>query len=561
MRSCVAPDSAATWLGAALRILPTTEELARRRFALLRDLGAALHASGDLVGAQAALAEAVALPRARVPAVARLDAVVACATIDWLLGEGPTARSRLRRELDLLAADEVEARVALLAALAGGAAFEGGTEGAPFGREAVALAAGMGRPDLAFRAAAACALAEYGASEVVAAAAACDEAERLSADVDDARPEGLVLALFHLGQAQMSLGRYAVTARTLERGLALARASGNGTVRALMEFPHVIALGYVGRLAEAEAAAEALYERSAAYGGSALQSSVASTLSWRLLVRGDRERALTLALEAVEAASRTALRASRPYALLFLAEAQLERGQVDEARESVLSTGAPEIDGVPLAARARFYELLARIDVARGDVQGALDWADLAEASVAGEALPQRRPQALCARAVALLAAGDAAGAAAAAGAARELARSCDAAVEAAQAGVLLGTAQAGTGDRSAACATLEQVRVEATALGARLLADRAARELRRLGVRAPRPAEPTQGALLSEREREVVALVAAGRTNREIGRALYLSEKTVENHLSRIFRKAGVRSRAALAAAAVSLGAPPPEA
>jgi DNA-binding CsgD family transcriptional regulator len=55
---------------------------------------------------------------------------------------------------------------------------------------------------------------------------------------------------------------------------------------------------------------------------------------------------------------------------------------------------------------------------------------------------------------------------------------------------------------------------------------------------------------LLSEREREVAALVAAGRTNGEIAAALHLSEKTVANHLTRIFEKLGISSRAALAAA-----------
>ena len=44
--------------------------------------------------------------------------------------------------------------------------------------------------------------------------------------------------------------------------------------------------------------------------------------------------------------------------------------------------------------------------------------------------------------------------------------------------------------------------------------------------------------------------LVAEGRTNREIAAALYLSEKTVANHLTRIFGKVNVSSRSALAAA-----------
>jgi DNA-binding CsgD family transcriptional regulator len=60
----------------------------------------------------------------------------------------------------------------------------------------------------------------------------------------------------------------------------------------------------------------------------------------------------------------------------------------------------------------------------------------------------------------------------------------------------------------------------------------------------------PTLDALTG-REREVAALVATGMTNREIAGRLVLSEKTVERHLSRIFAKLGISSRAALAAGA----------
>jgi DNA-binding CsgD family transcriptional regulator len=59
----------------------------------------------------------------------------------------------------------------------------------------------------------------------------------------------------------------------------------------------------------------------------------------------------------------------------------------------------------------------------------------------------------------------------------------------------------------------------------------------------------------LTERERDVAELVARGRTNREVAAALFLSEKTVENHLSRVYAKLGLRSRAELVAA---LGAQP---
>jgi DNA-binding NarL/FixJ family response regulator len=55
-----------------------------------------------------------------------------------------------------------------------------------------------------------------------------------------------------------------------------------------------------------------------------------------------------------------------------------------------------------------------------------------------------------------------------------------------------------------------------------------------------------TQDGPLTAREREVLRLVASGKGNRAIAAELYLSEKTVARHLSNIFLKLGVTSRAA---------------
>jgi DNA-binding CsgD family transcriptional regulator len=49
---------------------------------------------------------------------------------------------------------------------------------------------------------------------------------------------------------------------------------------------------------------------------------------------------------------------------------------------------------------------------------------------------------------------------------------------------------------------------------------------------------------LLSKRETEVMDLIATGRSNGEIAQRLFLSEKTVKNHVNRIYAKLGVDSR-----------------
>ena len=59
----------------------------------------------------------------------------------------------------------------------------------------------------------------------------------------------------------------------------------------------------------------------------------------------------------------------------------------------------------------------------------------------------------------------------------------------------------------------------------------------------------------LSAREREVLALLLEGRTNREIGQALFISETTASVHVTHIMDKLGVTSRGAAAAAAVRAG------
>ena len=59
----------------------------------------------------------------------------------------------------------------------------------------------------------------------------------------------------------------------------------------------------------------------------------------------------------------------------------------------------------------------------------------------------------------------------------------------------------------------------------------------------------------LSHREREVLALIAQGRTNREIGDRLFISQKTVGVHVGNILSKLGVSGRVEAAAVAIRLG------
>ena len=77
--------------------------------------------------------------------------------------------------------------------------------------------------------------------------------------------------------------------------------------------------------------------------------------------------------------------------------------------------------------------------------------------------------------------------------------------------------------------------------VGTPLWADRARAELARVKV------APTRDLALTPSERRVAELAASGMTNRDVAAALFISPKTVEANLARIYRKLGIQTRAEL--------------
>ena len=67
--------------------------------------------------------------------------------------------------------------------------------------------------------------------------------------------------------------------------------------------------------------------------------------------------------------------------------------------------------------------------------------------------------------------------------------------------------------------------------------------------------ARPSRALGLSERETEILSLIADGHSNSEIARTLFLSEKTVRNHITNVFSKIGVTDRASAIARARESG------
>lgn len=103
-------------------------------------------------------------------------------------------------------------------------------------------------------------------------------------------------------------------------------------------------------------------------------------------------------------------------------------------------------------------------------------------------------------------------------------------------------------GDRESAMRELKRAHEVFAHLGAERELDGTREQLRELGVRPPTRSQSQGVAGLTGRELEIVRLVAARRSNKEIGTALGISARTASTHLSNIFGKLGVESRGELA-------------
>jgi ATP/maltotriose-dependent transcriptional regulator MalT len=106
---------------------------------------------------------------------------------------------------------------------------------------------------------------------------------------------------------------------------------------------------------------------------------------------------------------------------------------------------------------------------------------------------------------------------------------------------LLLGQIQRRQRQKDAAAKTLREVVAAFDDLGTPLWADRARAELARVSV------GPSATATLTPSEQRVAELAASGMTNRDVAAALFISPKTVEANLARIYHKLGIRSRAEL--------------
>jgi DNA-binding CsgD family transcriptional regulator len=272
------------------------------------------------------------------------------------------------------------------------------------------------------------------------------------------------------------------------------------------------------------------------------------------------------------------------YLAAILADALIEQGKLDEAAAALDRVGLAA--SLPEDARLLFFpNIRARLRMLAGDLAGGL--ADTLEVGRHAEPLGGRNPAFLAWRsqaALALLQLGEQDEARRLVGEELELARAwrapralgaalraaglvegggrglallheavevltdSPAKLEQAKARTELGAALRRANRRSEAREQLRRAVELATICGATPLAARAETELRATGAR-PRRIALSGIESLTPSERRVAQRTAEGGTNREIAQALFVTPKTVEVHLSSVYRKLGISSRSQLPA------------
>ena len=312
--------------------------------------------------------------------------------------------------------------------------------------------------------------------------------------------------------------------------------------------PYLLAfLAFVDFLRGALAAADRYVDEGRDAAAQASQEAQgAFLLSTRALVeayRGNRDAAREASERAKETAARTGAAIAEIQTAWALGSLALLGGEANEAC-AILTPLADRLEsaGVREPGTMRFLPDLIEALM----VLGRLEEAERRIASLTERAaeLDRTSARAAAARCSGLLhaARGDLDAAFAAFEGALEAHEAVDVPLERARTLLALGAAQRRAKRKRAARQSLEEAHGVFAEASATAWAERAQAELAQVGGRAPSRGE------LTPTERRVAALVAEGRTNREVASVLFLSDRTVEFHLTRIYAKLGVRSRSELA-------------
>ena len=347
---------------------------------------------------------------------------------------------------------------------------------------------------------------------------------------------------------------------------------------------HAMILQWRGALEPAEAALDEMYRAAVDRGDEHSLPYIFFYLARVDLLRGRFESASAYAQRQYEAAVETGQESERAFGLTITALVDAHLGRVEAAREAT-------DEGMPLALRLGVVPAYLELRAARGFLELSLAsyeeahrflgplreevakagfgepalfrfHGDSIEALIAlgkleeaasligeleerGEVLQHQWARVIAARCRGLLSAagGDLPAAFSALERAFELHEGLGQPLELARTHLVMGTIRRRSRQKRAARESLQAALNSFEQIGARLWAERARVELARIGGRA------LAADALTPTEQRVAELVAAGGTYREVADALFISPKTVQWNLSKIYRKLGIRSRAQLAA------------
>ncbi|MGW6710602.1 helix-turn-helix transcriptional regulator, partial [Streptomyces sp. NPDC054956] len=356
-----------------------------------------------------------------------------------------------------------------------------------------------------------------------------------------------------LGLAEVLGGRHGDAVRHLARGVRVARRTGHTLV-----LPHLLLYrshaqqatgdldGALASAADAEEAAR-LIER---------PESIGHALALRAAVTAVRSGP-TAAIPGIERALGPVSRCGRLWELStsVLAPLLLDQGRPDECLEILGTVTGTDRSAATHALRPQWFATAARAAVALGDARAARAWSARATESAESVDLPGQRGYGALAQAAVDA---DAAAAAESSRRAADLFAEGGLVLAECHARLLLGHHLTGVRDIEGADTAVGRAKQLADAVGSAHLGALAVDAQRRIGARRPREGRRDPlGAMLSEQERRISELAAGGLSNRRIATDLYISTKTVEGHLTRVFRKLRITSRAGLSAALAGLPDP----
>lgn len=552
-----APATAARLYEAAQRLLPAGD--ARRHAAVLAPRATALASAGRLNESREAFERAAELLAPDAPE--RIMLVARCATLENVLGLHGSARRRLERALDSLpTAAPGESRAALETQLALAAVFASDVPALQRWGDRTLRTTAQAPPGSALVGAAVLghALVSLGllwSGDPTRSRWHLERSLREFADLSDELVAAWPESAWVLGHTLLLLERHAESQEVMRRGLQIARTARIGHLVAPLTT--LLAMG----LTETLDLPESLQLVEAAEETARLQG-LTYQLQWALWSRsfvawlqGD-----TREVRRLEGECRPLLDdleeddIFKPIGRCTLAAHRAEEDPALAVRE-MLDAAGPELERIDPARSLWLALVLVRAAIASADLDEARRFAALIERRAIAYELPVGVTRALAARAEIALAEGDAERAVRLAWAAAEEQELLCARLDLLPSRLCAGRALAAAGRVEEAHDELRLVAEEAGRAQAWRLRDAAGRELRRLGVRlapmgAARAIAPAGAEPLTKREAEIATLVAQGRSNKQVAAALFLSEKTIEHHLSRAYVKLGVRSRTQLAAA-----------